>query len=94
VTEPQTDRVHFDAALLTRLCDLASEVGQKLYEIVRRKFARNQDEAATTLFTFAISAILGRALLAFPDVDSITGQINALWRILGVPFRITIDRVQ
>jgi hypothetical protein len=95
MSEPQTaDRVHLDAAVLTRVVDLASLTGERLYKIVLARFARNKDATAITLFTFAICAMLGRAIQAFPDTDSITGQINALWRVLGVPFRVRIDRVQ
>jgi hypothetical protein len=91
---PADGFVHLDAELLKRLVALTGDVGEKFYAVVRRKLAHNQDAPAVTLFAFAASAMLGRMLLAFPEIDSITGQINAFWRVIGLPFRIEITRVQ
>lgn len=95
MTTPQiADHVRLDAGLLKRLLDLASDVGENLYKVVRRTLARGKDEAAVTLFVLAINAMFGRMLMAFPDIEGVAPQINALWRILGIPFRIEITRVQ
>jgi hypothetical protein len=69
-------------------------VSSNLYEIIRRKFARNRDEAAITLYTFSIAMMLGFALRAMPDLDNIADEVNVLWRILGLPFRVSIQRVE
>ena len=38
--------------------------------------------------------MFGRMLIGFPNVEDVAPQINALWRVLGIPFRIEISRVQ
>ena len=86
--------VRLDAALLKRLSVLSSDVSSKLYAFIHRKFARNKDEAAVTLYTFSIAMMLGFALRAMPDLDHIADEINVLWRILGLPFRVSFERVE
>jgi hypothetical protein len=33
-------------------------------------------------------------LMVLPNLDDVGSQINALWRVIGVPLRIDFTRVQ
>jgi hypothetical protein len=91
---PATDEVQMDAELLQSLGDIACTAGNQLYEVIKQRLAHGRDEAAVTLHMLAVNMILGMMLKHHPNAEQVAPQVNVLWKLLKVPFHMTLDRSQ